>query len=431
MLIFHEGMPGHGKSYSAVKDYLVPQLVKGRKVFARINGLNYPQIAALAEITEDRCRELLVEISEDQVKRIYLHVANDSFVIIDELQNFFPSERKPLDADMTKFVTEHRHLGIDMLLMGQVMNDCHATWRNRVDQKVIFQKRDALGKPDEFKTIVQKPVRDSGGRVKYQEVSSKVEKYDSKYFDAYASHRPDTENKETLTDSRANVFNSPVFKRVRGYAVVLVVALGFIIWAFTGGLASGIEQKPDVKKPVKTMEAKAAPGEAVVTTYKEGQPVAVAPAKVSTASSGEVWPSSLPDMIEDMNTKYRARLVGSYRVGSRVVSVIEWRGQDQALYQRFTTAELASLGWSVFTNQTATIAVMTNGEKRFIATSYPLNDRIGELSDRRQEAIRGQVQEPSRQDESRYMGRVAYNQQYWQQQPYRGESKEDISPPLE
>ena len=52
MIIFHEGMPRSGKSYASTKDHIVPALKKGRAIYARLDGLNYPQLAELAEITE-------------------------------------------------------------------------------------------------------------------------------------------------------------------------------------------------------------------------------------------------------------------------------------------------------------------------------------------------------------------------------------------
>ena len=82
MLIFHEGLPGSGKSYEALISHIIPSIQKGRKVFARINGLNYEKIAELTEREESEVRALLYEITEEQVPTIEQHVENDSMVII-------------------------------------------------------------------------------------------------------------------------------------------------------------------------------------------------------------------------------------------------------------------------------------------------------------------------------------------------------------
>lgn len=52
MIIFHEGMPRSGKSYASIKDHIVPSLAKGRKVYARLDGINFRQIGELAGLTE-------------------------------------------------------------------------------------------------------------------------------------------------------------------------------------------------------------------------------------------------------------------------------------------------------------------------------------------------------------------------------------------
>ena len=41
MLVFNEGVPRAGKSYDAVKNHILPTLKKGRRVFARLNGLHH------------------------------------------------------------------------------------------------------------------------------------------------------------------------------------------------------------------------------------------------------------------------------------------------------------------------------------------------------------------------------------------------------
>lgn len=55
MLIFHEGLPGSGKSYEALVSHIIPRLKDGRTVDAYIEGLNFEKIAELAEITLEHC----------------------------------------------------------------------------------------------------------------------------------------------------------------------------------------------------------------------------------------------------------------------------------------------------------------------------------------------------------------------------------------
>ena len=67
MLIVHEGLPGAGKTWEAVVKRLIPALQKGRKVFARINGLDHTKIAEVAGLEVAQVNELLHEIPEAEV----------------------------------------------------------------------------------------------------------------------------------------------------------------------------------------------------------------------------------------------------------------------------------------------------------------------------------------------------------------------------
>ncbi|GAB59192.1 zonular occludens toxin family protein [Rheinheimera nanhaiensis] len=222
MIIFHEGLPRSGKSYEATKEHIVPALKKGRKVFARINGLNYEKIAELAEITLEQCNQLLVHITEEQVPTIYQHVENDALVIIDELQNFFPAGRTKLSPEITQFVTEHGHRGLDIITMGQSLADCNNLWRRRTQRKIQFLKLDMVGKENSYKWTAFQGSLDGKGEITFTKINSGVKKYDPAYFGAYLSHQPDTENKDNLQDDRLNILKTGGIK----YGVPAAIFVG-------------------------------------------------------------------------------------------------------------------------------------------------------------------------------------------------------------
>lgn len=94
MIIFHEGMPRSGKSYAAMKDHIIPALSKGRIVYSRLDGIEHKQIAELAGIEEDRCRELLLPLTEEQCLKLpEQQFAKDSLIVIDEAQNYWQAGR--------------------------------------------------------------------------------------------------------------------------------------------------------------------------------------------------------------------------------------------------------------------------------------------------------------------------------------------------
>lgn len=231
MLIFHEGLPGSGKSYEALISHIIPSIQKGRKVFARINGLNYEKIAELTEREESEVRALLYEITEEQVPTIEQHVENDSMVIIDELQNFFPSGRGKLSDGITQFVTEHRHRGIDIVAMGQSIADVHNLWRRRTQRKIQFLKLDMVGAENRYKWTAFQGSLDGKGEIKFTKIKSGTRKYEKKYFGSYASHQASTENTENYGDDRLNIFKTKTFTF---WIPVFALIVGFAIYYLTG-----------------------------------------------------------------------------------------------------------------------------------------------------------------------------------------------------
>lgn len=368
MLIFHEGLPGSGKSFAAMVDHIIPALIKGRHVYAYIEGLDVERIAEAADLPVDQVRDLLHQITRDQVPQIHAHIANDSLVVLDELQNFWPSGRQRLDADITQFVTEHRHRGLDILCMGQVLNDCHALWKGRIDTKIVFQKRDAIGKADEYKWSVQK----NTGAGKFKETTSGKKKYDAKYFGCYASHTDDTENTATYEDSRANVKNSKAFKAIKIYGLVAVVALGFVVWFFVSG-GGGMGQKkldPVASKSAVDPNAIAAAQNAKVVAAQSSVP----PAAVDVAKSGDMFSGAAQDYIDQLSDKGRIRLSGTLRSAKRISGYIEWRDGSNRVIEKFAFDELRGLGWYVMISADGGMATLSRPGKTYVATQWPTVD---------------------------------------------------------
>ncbi|MGY1488700.1 zonular occludens toxin domain-containing protein [Methylobacillus pratensis] len=402
MIIFYEGLPRSGKSLNALKDYIVPMLKKGRKVFAYLNGLNHDHIAVLADIPPEQCRELLHPLTAEQVPTVYDHVENDAFVVLDELQNFWPSTREKLNPDITKFITEHGHRGLDILCMGQDIKDIHNLWRRRVAQKVYFLKRDAAGKPDEFTAIVFKPVP-KGKDVVFEEIRSiKGQKYDQSYFGAYASHTDETANKETLVDDRANVWNHPFIKKwLPLYGVVFVGAIVYVVYMFkSGGLVGGT--KPEKKAqdtPAVTTQAAPVPAtmpvlpKAAEPAEPSPQPAPVKPAYDEQAKSPAfvdpmLIPDDPPDIVDHLSKTARIRLSGYIQMGNKVSGVIEWYNESQGVVDRMSFDELQMMGWHVLVNQTASLAIIQKYHSRYIATAWPKIDQDGKVTQARLDLIR-------------------------------------------
>ncbi|MCG7553293.1 zonular occludens toxin domain-containing protein [Pseudoalteromonas sp. Of11M-6] len=244
MIIFHEGLPGSGKSYEAIVKHIIPNLERGRKVYARLNGFNYDKVSELTGKTVDELKELYTEITEEQVTEVYKHVENDSLLVIDELQNFFPSGRQKLSDEMTKFIAEHRHKGMDIVCMGQALADCHTTWKRRVERKITFLKLSMVGLDKKYKWEMYQGIM-SGEKsdVVFKKIKSGTDTYDPKYFGSYLSHQQDTNNKDVYQDDRVNLFKSKSFKL---YLPFFIAIFAYAIY-YLSSLFSGETQIVDDK----------------------------------------------------------------------------------------------------------------------------------------------------------------------------------------
>ncbi|MGY3943749.1 zonular occludens toxin family protein [Aeromonas tecta] len=334
MLIFHEGLPGSGKSYEALVSHIIPRLKDGRTVDAYIEGLNFEKIAELCEITLEECQERLKQITREQVLNIYEHVRDKSLVIIDEAQNFWPSGRQKLPDPIIQFVTEHRHRGLDVVLMGQNLNDLHSMWRNRIDKKFVFKKLDALGQAKRYAWASYMGSLKADGqrtRIDFEKITGGVKLYEPKYFGSYSSTTSEDNEMGSYQDDRTNIFKSAKFK----YGMPLALLL------FLGGLYFSLDI-------LFNMSEKVGADDAIKQT--EQQQVASGP-----TSPGQGTPTPAPPpkpRVDDLFTQslegFKPVLTSQTVVNGVLLDAwIEvWDDKDNSVMM-WRSSDLTQLGWTV------------------------------------------------------------------------------------
>lgn len=395
MITFYEGLPRSGKSYSAMKDEIIPALAKGRTVCAYIEGLDHDKIAPLAGLSPDRCRELLKVLSRDDVKTVWDHVDNDALVILDESQNFWPSGRSKMGEEMTQFITEHGHRGLDIVLMGQAIKDVHNLWRRRVERKIYFNKQTAIGKPNSYSATFYTSVP-RGDDVAFEQVQSLTYQYDEKFFGTYKSHTDGTSNKETLVDGRAVIWNRPLFRYILpAFGALFLAALIYVVWFFKSGAAVPSKSSEPIDG------ARQFSGGQVVSAPAPLPAPASAPVSASAPGGANGAPLPLPqslslsepkDVVESLNERGRIRLLGFVRVGDSLRGLVEWRDSALNLVHAMTFLELSGLGYMVMTNQTGTIATLRKGDTEIVALAWPLDQASARPSRNSEAAISGNPQ---------------------------------------
>lgn len=372
MLLFHGGLPRSGKSYESVVKHLIPALKKGRKVYARIDGLNYEKIASVAEISIERCNELLIHLTEDQVETIEdLTFDVGSLIVLDEAQNYWPDARKPLNPKITKFVAEHGHQGLDILLMGQEFTDLHKLWKNRVSQRVDFRKLDMVGKSTKYVWVLSKAIKPQ----KFEEVSKGTEEYDPKYFGTYKSFEEGAEGAQLYDDKRASIWQHPIFKK---WGPIFLVLLAVACWQVYKTWNGGLQKMAGAEEPKKH--------------EKEKAQSSAAPAPTSTASAPQPEQKTATpkdgDIVREMSEKYRLRVSGIIKSAHRQHAVFEWYDESMRVKERMTMLMVAQLGYAVTLDDDMQYATLEKGGSKYVATQFP-TESDGRISESKNREIAG------------------------------------------
>lgn len=372
MLIVHEGIPGSGKTFEAVSKHLVVGLKKKRHCFCRIDELNFAQLAQLAEITEEECRSLLVQLTVEQAMVIQtVEMPIGSLVLLDEVQNYFPDDRKKLPDDVVKFVAEHRHKGLDIILMCQDLRDVHKIWRRRVDTKIVFTKLDMLGGKG-YRWKLYKAIAPE----KFKEVSAGEEKYAKEIFGSYKSFEAGAEAAQKYDDKRRTIWASKFFRY--GLPMALLVggyAIYWLIHAFTGGgLAKSLGGAPTAAGSGKTPAAVSAPAAPVGAAAPVAAP---APEK-----------KYQKDFISDLSERYRLRVSALMRSKGKLTAVFEWYDDALHVRERMNMLTVAKMGYLVTIDDSMEFATIQKGEFIYYATQFPIEVEM-KISDRKQQEIAG------------------------------------------
>lgn len=380
MLIFHEGLPGSGKTYEAMVKHILPALSDGRLVVTNVDGLG--EIDYLSSISQlvnqplSHVQKNIVFLDKDQVSKINLYVPDNALVVIDELQNYFPSGRERLSPDIVSWVSEHRHLGIDVVVISQDIKEVHNLFRRRVDRKICFLKLDALGVKSRYQWSLFKSVGDA----KFEKVSSGIEVYQPKYFSVYKSHASQEVSTSLYVDRRAVFWNSLkvrfifvffllgviffpyyLYRQFRSESSHIVDSSRFSSSPGQTSLSKSVSESDQIKNRILSSPA---PAPAPVSAPAPAPALALAPVVSSSRSHGMEYVGYLSDA-------YRIRLSSVIRSAAGDQVVVEWRDEGGKLLDRLDQSTLLYLGWSV-TVISLTLVKLTKGDRSLVVTPWPL-----------------------------------------------------------
>lgn len=359
MIVFHEGLPRSGKSYEACVFHIIPALLAGRRVVTNIEGINHEQFAKLTELPLAMVRQFLVcvhvEGDVDAMKEaIYRETQKNDLVVIDEIQNLFPSEREKLTPEWTRYITEHGHDGMDIVLMGQDRRDCHNLWRRRIQRVITFKKMTALGRNGSYAWACLEAV----GVEKFKQVTAGTRDYESKYFGLYKSFTDGTTHKEAYVDKRATVWNHWGFRFGIPLVVVALAFAGKHLYEFFTPKAP---QVPQVQQMPKVRQA--APQVAdTAPQHRESEPD-VEP---------EYQPVDIFDQLQHANlVRLSAVVIPADGNMERLFAYVDVLDKTFHIKDRFTVAALRDLGWSVVYRESG--LQLVKADRTVIVRPWPID----------------------------------------------------------
>lgn len=184
------GAPGAGKSFEAVVFHVLPALLSGRKVITNLPLILkefdsiQPGLSDLIDLRTDKLGEFAFS-SPDHYFSDWRNENNQGpLIVIDECHKALPrssSKSVPHLLKTCEFLAEHRHAGIDVLLITQSYGKINRDIIDMVQVVWRCRKNIAFGSPNTY-------VRKTLDGVRGQEMGTVIRKYDKQYFPLYKSH---------------------------------------------------------------------------------------------------------------------------------------------------------------------------------------------------------------------------------------------------
>lgn len=401
MLVFSEGVPRSGKSYDAVKNHILPALTAGRRVYARLNGLNHERIAEYLKLPLERVQELLIHVPTDQVRATFVAspdqdtgqwLIDDKFknalVVIDEVHEFYiGGTREPLPPAIEQFFALHGHYGMDVLTMTQFYKRVHTAIRYRIERKNTFQKLSALGSKGE--SLYRETAYQTVAPDKFEKVAASTKKYDAKIFPLYHGIVGGTDS-----DVQQDVYSGgrvSVWKALGWRAAIIIPAGIFSIWFlihfFTSGGAS-IVKSDKVRighaRSIGVDQGEAIPGNspapAAARAPMPGAPVA-APAQPPPPPDPLAKMTPEQRYVWELSKSARIRYIGSMGSTSGFAAgVLEWLDSSEVTKDRLTLDQVRALGVDVVEHPYG-VRLEAAGQV-LVATAWPRNAPIRDVAPR-------------------------------------------------
>lgn len=249
----YTGLPRSGKSYSVVKNVILPSLREGRSVYTNI---------PLTPLAVEEFGQLVNQLPADWFSRpdLFASIPPGAVVVLDELWRRWPSGMKTsavLFQDK-EFLAEHGH-NVDsagnttrVVLVTQDLSQIASFARDLVAMTYRAEKLDAVGADGRFRVDVYKGSVSGQKPPKSQMVRQLFDKYEEtvwRYYKSSTKSQTGDVGNESRADKRGNIWRSPWLIASFVAPVLLIPPLlWYIVHLFGSGL--GQADKASAKAPL-------------------------------------------------------------------------------------------------------------------------------------------------------------------------------------
>lgn len=211
----YTGLPRSGKSYSVIKNVIMPSLQESRNVYTNIPLTDAAQVLHPGQIHQLE-KEWFID------RELFAKFPPGSVVVLDELWRRWPSGLKSNNAIFAdkEFLAEHGHNVDDdghttrVVLVTQDLSQISSWVRDLVDKTYRSTKLDAAGADDRFRVDIYQGSVTGQRPPKSQLISTSFDKYEEKvwrYYQSATQSKTGTVGNEKRADKRATVWRSPGF----------------------------------------------------------------------------------------------------------------------------------------------------------------------------------------------------------------------------
>jgi zona occludens toxin len=177
-----EGVPGAGKSYHAVAEFLLPWVRAHRRLYLFIDGVYLDRLSAFEGIElASLQKQITVWRSPAEVMQNLPGVDPGSAVIIDECQTVFRAKSK-VDPDLLRWLETHRHFGCDIVFMCQNFKQVTSGVTRLVEVCMAFRRMDRFGLKNRYQAKVR------GNPEETEVIRQFSGRYSPKVYNYYASY---------------------------------------------------------------------------------------------------------------------------------------------------------------------------------------------------------------------------------------------------